>query len=101
MKKNEDYDNRVDIYNLGLTMLCIMSYENPIDYYNNYDVNRNAIHESYNTDLKNLVLRMLNENKLLRPTEKEIFDELEKIELIKNSQKLKKSYKKFRLNMFH
>ena len=91
IKNNDIYGYNIDIYNLGLTMLCIMSYENPIDYYNNYDVNRNAIHESYNTDLKNLVLRMLNENKLLRPTEKEIFDELEKIELIKNSQKLKEN----------
>ena len=45
MKKNEIYGYKVDIYNLGLTMLCIMSYENPrikVDK-NNYNVSTKVI----------------------------------------------------------
>ena len=46
MKKREKYDYKVDIYNLGLTMLCIMSYENPRKKddkkKNNYEINKNA-----------------------------------------------------------
>ena len=64
MKKKEKYDYKVDIYNLGLTMLCIMSYENPRieddKKKNNYYINKNAINKGYNTYLKKLVIKMLN-----------------------------------------
>ena len=91
MKKREKYDYKVDIYNLGLTMLCIMSYENPRiedkKKKNNYYINKNAINESYNTYLKKLVIKMLNEDKNLRPNGKEVLDELEIIEFFINNPK--------------
>ena len=68
-------------------MLYIMSYENPIikdDKNINY-VNKDVINESYNTYLKKLVLRMLNEDKNLRPNGKEILDELSIIEFYQNN----------------
>ena len=68
-------------------MLYIMSYENPIikdDKNINY-VNKDIINESYNTYLKKLVLRMLNEDKNLRPNGKEILDELSIIEFYQNN----------------
>ena len=91
MKKFEKYDYKVDIYNLGLAMLCLMSYENPRikDEKNkdNYLVNKKAINESYNTYLKNLVFRMLNEDKNVRPNGKEVLDELGIIEFYINNPK--------------
>ncbi len=87
IKKLENYDSKVDIYNIGLAMLYIMSYENPIikdDKNINY-VNKDVINESYNTYLKKLVLRMLNEDKNLRPNGKEILDELSIIEFYQNN----------------
>ena len=91
MKKFEKYDYKVDIYNLGLAMICLMSYENPRikdeKKKNNYYVNKNAINEGYNTYLKKLVIRMLNDDKNLRPNGKEVLDELEIIEFFINNPK--------------
>jgi serine/threonine protein kinase len=87
IKKFEKYDSKVDIYKIGLAMLYIMSYENPIikDDKNNEYVDKKAINECYNIYLKKLVLRMLNEDKNLRPNGKEILDEIALIEFYQNN----------------
>ena len=87
IKKFEKYDSKVDIYKIGLAMLYIMSFENPIikDDKNNEFVDKKAINECYNIYLKKLVLRMLNKDKNLRPNGKEILDEIALIEFYQNN----------------
>ena len=87
--KGNFYDFRCDIFCLGLTMLCLMSKENPIQFaiINNQKkriINKN-IDERYNVYLKNLVIRMINENMYFRPYADKAYSELINIEeFIKN-----------------
>ena len=68
MLKNGElfYDFRCDIFSLGLTMLCLMSKDNPIqfNYYNNEQkrIINNNMDERYNIYLRKLVIRMISEN---------------------------------------
>ena len=84
------YDYRVDIFSLGLTILCLMSKDNPIQIKkvgNKYErkININSIPNSYNSYLVKLVLRMINENMNLRPFSNQVYEELIDIEeYIKN-----------------
>ena len=93
--KGKKYDFENDIFSLGLTMLCLMSYDNPILFYKEKNneknihrkINTKAINKSYNPYLQNLVLLMLNENPKLRPTPKQAYDNLKEIEkIIKDNQ---------------
>lgn len=93
IEKGKKYDFENDIFSLGLTMLCLMSYDNPISFYKNNDknifrkINTKTINKTYNPYLQNLVLLMLNEDPLLRPTPKQAYDNLKEIEkLIKGNQ---------------
>ena len=78
------YDFKVDIFSLGLTMLCLMSYEYPIKLHRDKkpyrDIDFYKIHNKYNIYLKQLVLRMTNENQHLRPYPKEALEDLEYID---------------------
>ena len=95
------YDYRADIYCLGLTMLCLISYQFPIQLLrdlNTNEVNRkinfDKIHNNYNIYLKKLILRMANDDIYLRPKSNEALKELEYIEkFIQNPNKL--SYKDY------
>ena len=95
------YDYRADIFCLGLTMLCLISVEYPIQLLrdiNTDQVDRNIvldkIHNNYNIYLKKLILRMINNNIYLRPKAKEALDELTVIEkYIRNPNKF--SYKDY------
>ena len=77
------YDYSCDIFALGLTMLCLISNNNPIKY-NDFDEKRtidfNCINFSYNIKIRSLILRMLKDDPKLRPNAKEIYDELIKFE---------------------
>mgnify|MGYP002624540322 CR=1 FL=1 len=79
IKNKQKYDYSCDIFSLGLTMLCLISKEYPIEY-NDFENKRiidvNKVNESYNIQLRNLVIRMINDNPKLRPNAKEICDEL-------------------------
>ena len=89
------YDYRADIYCLGLTILCLISIEYPIQLFRDLntnkvtrDINFNKIHNNYNIYLKQLVLRMSNDNIYLRPNSKEALEELNIIEkFIRNPNK--------------
>ena len=92
IEEGEDYDYKTDIYSLGLTMLTLMSYDKPIQFYNNMNskelirkINFDWMSESYNIYLRKLVLKMLIINKELRPSAKEVLDELEIIEFLINN----------------
>ena len=97
MLDNQNYDFRVDIYGLGLTMLCLMSKQYPIRLTGNKRIiNRNNIDESYNIKLKDFVLKIANENINSRPYPHKALEELNiilndinnsKILLKKNTQK--------------
>ena len=84
------YDCRCDIYSLGLVMLCLMSYEHPIKLIKQGEgkktirlIKRDGMNENaYNLYLRQLVLRMLEEEIDLRPTSFECYDELIQIEKI-------------------
>ena len=85
--KGESYDYSCDIYSLGLTFLCLMSYENPI-IITTYskgkkirDIKKGNIHQNYNPYLQKLILRMIEDDPNLRPTSSEAYDELEIIEI--------------------
>ena len=90
-KEKQFYDFRCDIFSLGLTMLCLMSKDNPIQLFINPNngkekriINKN-IDERYNVYLRNLVLKMINENMNFRPYAEKAYDELIIIEeYIKN-----------------
>ena len=76
-----EFDYKVDIYSLGLTMLCLMSNRHPIVLDNNKRTIKidfvNNIYEEY---LVNLVKKMILENPILRPNASEALKELERIE---------------------
>ena len=77
----EKYDYRVDIYGLGLTMLCLMSKRNPIEIDENRKrtINTDLIYEGYNKYLKILVLTMILHQDL-RPRVKDVLNYLEMIQ---------------------
>ena len=90
--KNYDYEN--DIFTLGLTMACIMSYNSPIKFYLNNKTNKSFrkinsdnINKKYNINLQNLVRSMLKDDPKLRPNAQQAFSELQNIEKIINSNK--------------
>jgi len=83
IKDKIKYDYSCDIFALGLTILCLISNNNPIKY-NEFDEKRtidfNCINFSYNIKIRSLILRMLKDDPKLRPNAKEIYDELIKFE---------------------
>ena len=87
IQRGEKYDYSCDIYSLGLTILYLMSYENPIIITKNSlgektrHVKTENIHKSYIFYLQKLILRMVNDNPNLRPKASEAYDELEVIEI--------------------
>jgi serine/threonine protein kinase len=90
IKNGIKYDYSCDIFALGLTMLCLISKNNPVKYIDSEDkniINFNRINFGYNTQIRNLVIRMINGDPKLRPNAKEIYDELIKFE---NEQIIKK-----------
>ena len=82
IEKCQRYDFRVDIYSLGLTMLCLMSTEFPIKFNNNNIriVDKNKMDPRYNDFLRKLVLRMVNDNINIRPFANEALEEIKMIE---------------------
>ena len=75
-------DYKIDIFSLGLTMLCLISKKHPIMLYKEKRVIiTNDIDESlYNIYLLNLIKRMILENPIFRPSTGEALSELNKIE---------------------
>ena len=85
IEKGKKYDYRADIFSLGLTMLYLMSYDNPIKLIREKDhiirkININGINKSYNKYLIELVLTMLNEDIDIRPSSFDCYEKLIKIE---------------------
>ena len=83
---SHNYDFRVDIYGLGLTMLCLMSKMNPISIDENgkRNINTELMYEGYNKYLRILVLTMILK-KELRPDAREALNQLNFIAInIKN-----------------
>ena len=84
-----EYDCSCDIYSLGLTILYMMSYNNPISVKTNNGIkkrylNKENIHKKYNKYLKKLIFRMIEDKPELRPTSNDAYDELEVIEILKD-----------------
>ena len=94
IEAGSSYDFRVDTYGLGLTILCLISYEYPINLLRDQITNKvirnidfNKIHNNYNIYLKQLVLRMTNNDINLRPFANEALEQLTYIEgFIKNPE---------------
>ena len=87
VEMGEDYDFRCDTFSLGLTILCFMSEEYPINLMNQQTIKNiirrvksEKLDNKYDIYLKNLVLKMINFNPNLRPYANEALRELEIIE---------------------
>ena len=86
VEKKIFYGVEVDIFELGLTMLVLVSTEDPISFKEISEkktireINENYIKNEYNSDLIHLILKMINKEGSLRPTSEEAFYELELIE---------------------
>ena len=85
--ENVHYDYQADIFSLGLTMLYLMSFINPILIFedengkaNKREILFDYIPKYYNEYLRSLVLRMIDDNNDIRPNAKEALQELLKIE---------------------
>ena len=84
IERGECYDCRCDIYSLGLTMLSLMSKDNPIKLLKNpmtkqkiRQIDKNGMNQNYNEFLRNLVIRMLDDDINNRPNSKQAYEELE------------------------
>lgn len=76
------FDYKIDIFSLGLTMLCLISRNHPIKLFGkNRSIITNDIEAGlYSIYLVNLIKRMLLENPVLRPSASDALEELNKIE---------------------
>ena len=87
IEKGIKYDFESDIFSLGLTMLCLISKENPIKMYVHKvshkqvrKIDIKVINPNYNNLLKDLILSMIKDDPKARPTVKEAFNKLIQIE---------------------
>ena len=83
---NIKYDYKVDIFSLGLTMLCLISNTYPIKLKNKkrFIISNDIDTNKYNEYLIKLIKRMIVENPSLRPSAKDAFEELNYIEIFIN-----------------
>ena len=85
-EEKEPYGVEVDIYQLGLTIIVLMSTEDPksfneiLEKKNFRDIFENYIKNEYNSDLIHLVKKMIKKEGSLRPTAEEALYELILIE---------------------
>jgi len=88
--KGDNYDYSSDVYSLGVTILYMMSYENPILVTKNSKGGKDRklcienMHQEYNPYLQKLILRMVKDDPKVRPTSSHTYDELEVIEIFKD-----------------
>jgi serine/threonine protein kinase len=85
--KGQKYDLESDIFCLGLTMLTLVSIDNPILLFMDTiakkpkrKIDYNKINKCYNKYLINLILLMINEDPKMRPTAQQAYDNLIQIE---------------------
>ena len=93
MLRGEKWNNKADIFSLGLVIISLMSSGDPIilskDQNNKIkrDIDLTKIKYNYNKDLINLIRKMINDDPKERPTSKEAYEKLLTIE--KNIKKSK------------
>ena len=80
------YDYKVDIFSLGLTMLCLISNNYPIRLIKDKRriISNDIDTLKYNEYLIKIIKRMISENPSLRPNAKDAFEELNFIEIFIN-----------------
>ena len=87
VQNKQKYDYGADMYSLGLTMLFLMSYNNPIKFYIDITdnqkkrvIDKNSINQQYDKYLRELVLLLVNEDKDMRKNAFEAYKDLIEIE---------------------
>jgi len=83
--ENAQYNYQADIYSLGLTMMYLMSYRRPFYIVGEKEnmkreIKLEYILKYYNEYLRNLVLRMIDDNNEIRPNATQALEELKMIE---------------------
>ena len=90
--KRMEYDNKCDIFSLGLTIFYLMKFNLPFNTVIN--MNNDVIRiprkiflpESYSKELRSLIMKMISENPNDRPSAKQAYDILLQIENSKNNK---------------
>ena len=104
MLRGEEWNNKADIFGLGLVIISLMSSGDPIilskDQNNKIkrDIDLTKIKYNYNKDLINLIRKMINDDPKERPTSKESYEKLLAIE--KNIKKSKNENNNFSNNVY-
>ena len=87
VENKQNYDYGADMYSLGLTMLCLMSYGHPIKFFIDKTTNKikrsidiNTINQQYDKYLRELVILLVNEDKDMRKTAFGAYEDLIEIE---------------------
>ena len=86
-----DFDYKVDIFSLGLIMLCLVSNTYPISFEKGKrKINKENTNKIYNEYLIGLIKRMCLQDQNIRPSVEEALEDLNKIEEYMNIQQIKK-----------
>jgi serine/threonine protein kinase len=81
VENGQHYDQRVDVYSLGISFYCLC-------YYNLPYINGNNMHELmndnfYSSELRNIISKMIQKDQKNRPTSNEIYTEAKKLYILK------------------
>ena len=73
VERGEEYDQRADVYSLGVTFYALCYFNFPYDEENGQNMNEMTFDNFYSSDLKNIIYLMIQKDQNQRPTSSDIF----------------------------